>query len=182
MSNQPGSGFIRLNLSAFIVALLFQCQVQALVSSSAESHPSAITKINPAEIEDYQRARAKRFNFGVPNVYEGKNFLKELLAERRLEAAIAEAEAAYKRASDLLTTSGASRKRGGQPLTGFNQGKHAQAMRKLKRAPSLLMDQALEDELNYAQQLATGIITDLKSILGDIQRDPSDPDRLLRLS
>jgi len=182
MTIQPGSGFTKLNVSAFVIALLFQCQVQALFSSSAESHPSAITKISPSEIGDHREARAKRFNFGVPNNYEGKNFLRELLAERRLEAAIAEAEAAYKKASDLLTTSRGSNKRGGQPLTGFSQGKHGQAMRKLKRAPSLMMDQALEDELNYAQQLATGIITDLRSILGDINKDPADPDRLLRLS
>ena len=87
-----------------IITLIDFLKVQALFTSSAESHPSAITKISPSEIGDHQRARAKRFNFGVPNVYEGKNFLKELLAERRLEAAIAEAEAAYKKASDLLTT------------------------------------------------------------------------------
>ena len=87
-----------------LITLIDFLKVQALFTSSSESHPSAITKINPSEIDDHQRARAKRFNFGVPNVYEGKNFLKELLAERRLEAAIAEAEAAYKKASDLLTT------------------------------------------------------------------------------
>jgi hypothetical protein len=99
-----------------------------------------------------------------------------------LEAAIAEAEAAYKKASEAAFYKAASNKRGGQPLTGFNQNQHVKAMKKLKRNPSLILDQELEAELNYAQQLATGIITDLRSILGDIQRDPSDPDRLLRLS
>jgi len=44
---------------------------------------------------------------------------------------------------------------------------------------SAVMD---KDELQYAQQLASGIITDLRSLLVDIKRDPSDPDRLLRLS
>ena len=37
--------------------------------------------------------------------------------------------------------SGAGNKRGGQPLTGFNKGRQVEAMRKLKRKPSLLMDQ-----------------------------------------
>ena len=36
--------------------------------------------------------------------------------------------------------SGAGSKRGGQPLTGF-KGPQVEAMRKLKRKPSLLMDQ-----------------------------------------
>jgi len=177
------TGFTRLHISTFIVALLLQCQVHALFISSAESHPAATVKIAPNEIGDHQRTRAKRFNFGVPNVYEGKNLIKELLSQKRLEAAIAEAEAAYKKASDAASYRiGAGSKRGGQPLTGFNKGPQVEAMRKLKRKPSLLMDQALEDELNYAQQLASGIMTDLRSILGDIQKDPSDPDRLLRLS
>ena len=60
-------------------------------------------KIAPNELGDHERSRAKRFNFGVPNVYEGKNLIKELLSERRLEAAIAEAEAAYKKASDAAS-------------------------------------------------------------------------------
>jgi len=47
---------------------------------------------------------------------------------------------------------------------------------------SAVMDKVLQDELQYAQQLASGIITDLRSLLVDIKRDPSDPDRLLRLS
>jgi len=176
------TGFTRLHISTFIVALLLQCQVHALFISSAESHPAATVRIAPNEIEDHQRTRAKRFNFGVPNVYEGKNLIKELLSKKRLEAAIAEAEAAYKKASDAASYRiSAGSKRGGQPLTGF-KGPQVEAMRKLKRKPSLLMDQALEDELNYAQQLASGIMTDLRSILGDIQKDPSDPDRLLRLS
>jgi len=182
MTIQPITGLTKLHISAFIVALLLQCQVHALFISSAESHPAATVKIAPSEIGDHQRTRAKRFNFGVPNVYEGKNLIKELLSQKRLEAAIAEAEAAYKKASDAASYRiGAGSKRGGQPLTGF-KGPQVEAMRKLKRKPSLLMDQALEDELNYAQQLASGIMTDLRSILGDIQKDPSDPDRLLRLS
>ena len=37
-------------------------------------------------------------------------------------------------------TSSAGSKRGGQPLTGF-KGPQVEAMRKLKRKPSLLMDQ-----------------------------------------
>ena len=57
-------------------------------------------KVSPNEVGDHERVRAKKFNFGVPNVYEGKNLLKQLLTERRLEAAIAEAEAAYKKASE----------------------------------------------------------------------------------
>ena len=78
-------------------------QVHALFISSAESHPAATVRIAPNEIEDHQRTRAKRFNFGVPNVYEGKNLIKELLSKKRLEAAIAEAEAAYKKASDAAS-------------------------------------------------------------------------------
>jgi len=166
-----------------IVVLLVQCQVQSLFVSSSETHPGATVKISAGEIGDHQPARAKKFNFGIPNVYEGKNLLKELLIERRLQAAIAEAEAAYEKANYAVSSkTGGTTKRGGQPLTGFKLGNHAQLIRKMKRTPSLMMDQALEDELNYAQQLAAGIITDLRSILGDIQRDPSDPDRLLRLS
>jgi len=183
MTIQPSTPFTKFKVSTLLVALLFQCQVQSLFISSAESHPGATVKISPRELGDHQQARAKKFNFGIPNVYEGKNLLKELLTERRLDAAIEEAEAAYKKANDAASfKAGWASKRGGQPLTGFNLGHHAQAIRTLKRTPSLMMDQALEDELNYAQQLATGIITDLRSILGDIQRDPSDPDRLLRLS
>ena len=82
---------------------LWYFKVNALFISSAESHPAATVKIAPNELGDHQRSRAKRFNFGVPNVYEGKNLIKELLSERRLEAAIAEAEAAYKKASDAAS-------------------------------------------------------------------------------
>lgn len=171
-----------LGVSTIIAVLFLQCQIQAHVISSAESHPAATVQVSPNEIGEHERVRAKRFNFGVPNVYEGKNMLQQLLTERRLEAAIAEAEAAYKKASEAaFYKARAINKRGGQPLTGFNQNQHVKAMKKLKRG-GLNWDQELEDELNYAQQLATGIITDLRSILGDIQRDPSDPDRLLRLS
>lgn len=183
MTIRPGNLFPKFQVSTCIVILLLQCQAQALFISSAETHPAATVKISPNEVGDHGQLRAKKFNFGIPNVYEGKNLLQQLLNERRLEAAIAEAEAAYKTASEAaLQRRGIVAKRGGQPLTGFNQNQHEKALKKLKRKRSLIMDQALEDELNYAQQLATGIITDLRSILGDIQRDPSDPDRLLRLS
>ena len=59
-------------------------------------------QVSPNEVGEHERAErslAKRFNFGVPNVYERDNLLKTLLTEGRLEAAIAEAEAAYKKAS-----------------------------------------------------------------------------------
>lgn len=49
-------------------------------------------------------------------------------------------------------------------------------------ADNAMMDKVLQEELQYAQQLASGIITDLRSLLVDIRKDPSDPDRLLRLS
>lgn len=75
-------------------------KVQSLVISSAASHPSDTVKVSPNEIGDHERVQAKRFNFGIPNVYEGKNMLQQLLTERRLEAAIAEAEVAYKKASE----------------------------------------------------------------------------------
>ena len=78
----------------------FISKVQAHFVSSAESHPATIKKVSPNEIGDHEPGRAKRFNFGVPNVYEGKKLLQTLLTERRLEAAIAEAEAAYKKASE----------------------------------------------------------------------------------
>ena len=55
-----------------------------------------------SEIGDHEEARAKRFNFGIPNVYEGKNLLQQLLNERRLEVVIAQAEAAYQKASEML--------------------------------------------------------------------------------
>ena len=79
---------------------MFHFKVQALFISSAESHPAATMKVSPNEVESHETARAKRFNFGVPNVYQGRNLITKLLNEKRLEAAIAEAESAYKRASD----------------------------------------------------------------------------------
>ena len=39
---------------------------------------------------------------------------------------------------------------------------------------SLLLSQVLEEELNYAQQLASGIITDLRSLLVDIRRGEAE--------
>jgi len=187
MTIRPGSLIVRLGLSTIIAALLLQCQAQAWVRSGvsqAEAHPVATVGVSPDGIDDHKEAKAKRFNYGVPNVYEGKNLLQQLLNERRLERVIAEAEAAYERASEAaIRSKQMSGKRGGQlnkPRIMFAQNPHENALGKLKRRPKL--DKALEDELNYAQQLATGIITDLRSILGDIQKDPSDPDRLLRLS
>jgi len=187
MTIRPGSLIARLELSTIVAVLLLQCQAQAWVRSGvsqAEAHPAATVQVSPDGIADHKEAKAKRFNYGVPNVYEGKNLLQQLLNERRLEAVIAEAEAAYERAAEAaIRSKQMSGKRGGQlnkPRIMYAPNKHFNPMQNMKRKAAL--DKALEDELNYAQQLATGIITDLRSILGDIQKDPSDPDRLLRLS
>lgn len=187
MTIRPGSLVAKLGLSTIIAVLLLQCQVQAFLRSPMEAHPAATVRVSPNGIDDHKEATApsKRFNYGVPNIYEGKNLLQLLRNERRLEAVVAEAEAAFERAAEAaIRRKALSGKRGGQlnkPRIMFAQNKHENALNELmKRRP--VLDKALEDELNYAQQLATGIITDLRSILGDIQKDPSDPDRLLRLS
>ena len=73
--------------------------------SQAEAHPAASARVSPDGIDGHKEAKAKRFNYGVPNVYEGKNLLQQLLNERRLEAVIAEAEAAYERAAEAAIRS-----------------------------------------------------------------------------
>jgi len=184
MTTLNRSAFAKLNISTVLIVLLLQSQIQALVISSAESHPSATVKLSPREVDDYHQERAKKFSLAWKNSNgaEGNDFLTELLSVRRLESAIDEAESAYKRVSDAGKLLRKGPRRAGKPLAGFLRGRRTQSLEEMKREPSLRMDQALEEELNYANQLAAGIITDLRSILGDIQRDPSDPDRLLRLS
>jgi len=59
----------------------------------------------------------------------------------------------------------------------------AHEIKRRSNVDAAMMDKLLEQELQYAQQLASGIITDLRSLLVDIRKDPSiDSDRLLRLS
>lgn len=142
-----------LPFSTLLAIVLIQSEAGALAIPNRQALPAAVN-VGPV----FKR----RMQYGLPA--EGNNMVQQLLAEGRLESAIAEAEAKFQ--------------------TGHHAGNQAgglMALRKLKRDP-MAMERALEAELDYAQQLASGIITDLRSLLGDIRRDPSDPDRLLRLS
>merc|ERR1711963_434804 len=74
---------------------------------------------------------------------------------------------------------------GGNQLAKDLLNRHKVTGHEIKRRSSVdaaVMDKVLQEELQYAQQLASGIVTDLRSLLVDIRKDPSDPDRLLRLS
>ena len=89
-------------ITNYLSDLLNLSKVQALVISSAESHPSATVKLSPREVDDYHQERAKKLSLAWKNSNgaEGNDFLTELLSVRRLESAIDEAESAYKRVSD----------------------------------------------------------------------------------
>ena len=74
-------------------------QAQALFIPSAEAHRAARVQVSRPNEVHHGNPRAKRFNSGGSNVYEGQNLLNErflqLLNEKRLQALIAEVEAIF---------------------------------------------------------------------------------------
>ena len=100
--NCNGSNITYTHISNYLSHLLNLSKIQALVISSAESHPSATVKLSPRKVDEYHQERAKKFSLAWKNSNgaKGNDFLTDLLSARRLESAIDEAESAYNRVSD----------------------------------------------------------------------------------